>query len=199
MKPEIEAKFLDIDHDAVRERLTALGAVCRQPMRLMKRRTYDFPDGRLRIERNGWARVRDEGDKITMSYKQLNDRGLDGTHEVSVVVNDFAAADDFLQQLGLEGRAYQETKRESWELPGFEIELDIWPWAKPYVEIEGPDEASLQDLAAKLGLDWEAVCHGSVEIVYQGEYDVTDEDFNTIQVVTFEEPIPDLLEKNRRS
>lgn len=198
MKPEIEAKFLHTDHDMVRERLTAIGAVCRQPMRLMKRKTYDFPDGRLRQEHNGWARVRDEGDKVTMSYKQLNDRGLDGTHEVNVIVNDFAAADAFLRQLGLEVHSYQETKRESWELSGFEIELDIWPWAKPYVEIEGPDAASLKELSAKLGLDWETVCHGSVEIVYQGEYDVTDKDVNSIPVMTFEDPVPEILKKNRR-
>lgn len=199
MKPEIEAKFLQADHEALRARLTEIGAVCRQPMRLMKRKAYDFPDGRLRRDRNGWARVRDEGDKVTMSYKQLNDRGLDGTHEVNVVVDNFAAADDFLQRLGLVAKAYQETKRESWELPGFEIELDIWPWAEPYIEIEGPDEASLKELAMKLGLDWEKVCHGSVEIVYQGEYDVTDEDVNNIPVMRFEDPVPEVLAKRRRA
>lgn len=198
MKPEIEAKFLDVDHEVLRQRLTAIGAVCRLPMRLMKRKAYDFPDHRLRLEQNGWARVRDEGDKITMSYKQLNNRELDGTHEVNLTVGSFAAADSFMQQLGLKVRSYQETKRESWTLSGFEIELDQWPWTKPYVEIEGSDESGLRDLAGKLGLDWGQVCHGSVEIVYRGEYDVTDEDINNIPVITFEEPIPGWLEERRR-
>ena len=198
MQAEIEAKFLDVDHDVLRKRLTAVGATCRQPMRLMKRKTYDFPDDRLRKERNGWARVRDEGDKITMSYKQLNSRELDGTHEVNLVIDDFTAGDAFLRQLGLESKSYQETKRESWTLPGFEIELDIWPWTKPYVEIEGPDEASLRVLAAKLELDWSMVCHGSVEVVYMAEYTVTEAEVDAIPHMTFEESVPEWLEERRK-
>ena len=198
MKPEIEAKFLDVDHDALRVKLKEIGAECVQPMRLMRRRGYDFPDGRLREDKNGWVRVRDEGNKITMSYKQLNNRQLDGTHEVQLAIDSFEAAGEFLLAIGLKPNVYQETKRESWRLADFEIELDEWPWAKPYIEMEGPDEAGLKDLAVKLGLDWNKACHGSVEIVYRGEYDVTDDDINGIPVITFEEPIPDWLEQRRR-
>ncbi len=199
MKPEIEAKFLDVDHDVLRAKLKEIGAECVQPMRVMKRQGYDFEDGRLRKNNNGWVRVRDEGDKITMSYKQLNDRGLDGTHEVQLTIDNFEAAGDFLQAVGLKRNVFQVTKRESWRLDEFEIELDEWPWVKPYVEMEGPDEASLRDLAQKLDLDWSKVCHGSVEIVYQGEYDVTDEDIYSIPVISFDEPAPDWLEQRRRS
>lgn len=197
MKPEIEVKFLHVDHDALREKLQATGAECSQPMRLMKRKTYDFPDDRLSSEKNGWARVRDEGDKITMSYKQLNDRTLHGTHEVNLVVDSFDAADAFLCELGLESKSYQETKRESWRLDDFEIELDEWPWILPYIEIEGPDEQSLRGLAVKLGLDWNDACHGSVEIVYQAEYDVTDDEVDDVACITFEDPVPDLFEARR--
>lgn len=198
MKPEIEAKFLNVSHEELRVKLAALGATCRQPMRLMRRKNFDFPDLRLDKEKNGWVRVRDEGDKVTMSYKQLNSRELDGTHEVSVVVDSFEAACNFLESIGLESKTYQETKRESWQLDEFEIELDEWPWVKPYIEIEGPDEASLKTLAANLGLDWTKVCHGSVEVVYRGEYDVTDEDVDYIPEITFDKPAPELLESKRK-
>jgi adenylate cyclase class 2 len=198
MKPEIEAKFLAVDHDTLRLKLKEIGAECVQPMRVMKRQGYDFTDGRLRKEKNGWVRIRDEADKITMSYKQLNNRELDGTHEVQLTIDNFEAAGEFLIALGLQRNVYQVTKRESWRLDGLEIELDEWPWAKPYIEMEGPDEASLKDLAAKLDLDWTTVCHGSVEIVYQGEYDVSDEDIYSIPVISFDEPIPDWLEKRRK-
>lgn len=198
MKPEIEAKFLDVDHEALRAKLKELGAERVQPLRLTKRKNYDFSDGRL-SEIGGWVRLRDEGDKITLSYKQLNDRTLHGTHEVSVVVSDFASADALLQTIGLQARTYQETKRESWRLGKFEIELDEWPWVKPFVEIEGPDEAGLKELAAKLGLTWDKACHGSAEIVYRAQYDLTDEEFNGIPVVTFDGPVPAWLEQRRRS
>jgi adenylate cyclase class 2 len=199
MKPEIEAKFLDADHDALRAKLREIGAECKQPMRLMKRKGYDYPGGRLRAEQNGWVRVRNEGDKITMSYKQLDNRGLDGTKEIQLTIDSFENADAFLHALGLKPGTYQETKRESWTWQDCEIELDHWPWTKPYVEMEGPDEATLKDLAAKLGLDWAQVRHGSVEIVYRGEYDVTDADVNNIPVITFEEPLPEILARAKRS
>lgn len=198
MKPEIEAKFLDVNHDELRTKLLELGATCKTPMRLMKRKNLDFPDRRLGKEFNGWVRVRDEGDKITMSYKQLNNRELDGTHEVNVTVDNFDAACAFLEAIGLEVKTYQETKRESWRLDELEIELDEWPWAKPYMEVEGPDEASLRALVGNLGLDWSKVCHGSVEIVYQGEYDVTDDEIDDIPVITFDLPVPETLESKRR-
>src|SRR2546425_551663 len=118
MQPEIEAKFLAVDHDSLRAKLKALGARCEHPMRLMKRKGYDFPDNRLRRDQNGWVRVRNEGDKTTMSYKQLNNRELDGTHEVQLTIDSFEAGDAFLRALGLQNNVYQETKRESWRLDG---------------------------------------------------------------------------------
>lgn len=197
MKPEIEAKFLDVDYDALRTKLKAVGAECVKPMRLMKRKNYDFPDRRL-TAKAGWVRLRDEGGKITLAYKQLNDRSLHGTHEVSVTVSNYEEADTLLAAIGLEATSYQETKRESWRLDEFEIELDEWPWIKPTVEIEGPDEESLKSLAAKLGLDWNTVRHGSVEVAYQAEFDATDNEIDFIPVMTFEEPVPEWLEKRRR-
>ncbi|HEX8226842.1 MAG TPA: class IV adenylate cyclase [Candidatus Saccharimonadales bacterium] len=198
MKPEIEVKFLSADHDSLRQKLSDAGAVCVQPMRLMKRKTFDFPDDRLRIDRNGWARIRDEGDKITMSYKQLNDRSLHGTHEVNLIIDSFESGDAFLCELGLIQKSYIETKRESWHLEDFEIELDVWPWAKPYIEIEGPDETTLRQLADRLGLDWSSSCFGSVEIVYQAEYDITEDEFNDIPVVTFDTAPPEFLVERKR-
>lgn len=198
MQTEIEAKFLAVDHDELRAKLTALGAICKQPNRLMRRKTMDFPDGRLRKERNGWARVRDEGNKITMSYKQLNDRSFQGTKEVSIVIDSFDQGCALLEALGLQTVSYQETKRESWEYKGIEIELDEWPWAKPYVEIEGPNETAVKDLATQLDLDWSHVLHGSVEVVYMAEYDVTEAEINSWPEILFTDMPADLKARRKR-
>jgi adenylate cyclase, class 2 len=117
MQTEIEAKFLDVNHDILRAMLREMGAVCSQPMRTMRRKGFDFADNRLDREHNGWVRIRDEGDKITMSYKQLNDRTLEGTKEVCVTIDSFEQAEAFLQALGMEQKTQQITKRESWRLP----------------------------------------------------------------------------------
>jgi adenylate cyclase, class 2 len=197
MQTEIEAKFLHVEHNQLREKLQKLGATCKQPMRLMRRRNYDYPDERLSKQFNGWVRLRDEGDKVTLSYKQLNDRTLHGTKEVSVVVDDFAASDSLLQAIGLEQNSYQETKRESWHLDDVEIELDVWPWIDPMLEIEGPSETAVRVAAEKLGLKWEDATHGSVEIAYQNEYDVSEDEIDRWEEITFT-PTPDWLEVKRK-
>lgn len=170
MDAEIEAKFLDIDHD----------------------------DMRLRRKNNGWARVRDEGSRITMSYKQLDDRSFQGTKEVSLVIDNFKQGCAFMGALGLQQISYQETKRESWKLGDVEIDLDEWPWAKPYMEIEGKSEEAVRSVAQQLGLDWSRVMHGSVEVVYMAEYDVIEEEINSWPKILFTD-VPTDIQKRRKA
>ena len=195
MKVEIEAKFLDIDKESIRKKLIDIGASLILSDRLMKRKNFDFPDGQL-YKIDGWARVRNEGDKITMSYKQVDDRSLQGTKEVNLIVNNFDTACKFLESLGLEAKTYQETKRESWQLGDVEIEIDTWPWVPTFLEIEGPSEEKVKKTASKLGLDWSTALHGSVEIVYQKYYAVTDEEIDCWEEIIFI-PVPKWLLKKK--
>ena len=196
MQTEIEAKFLNVNHDEIRNKLKVLGATCEQPMRLMRRKNYDYPDSRLE-KIGGWVRVRDEGDKTTLAYKQLNHRGVDGTKEVSVVVNSFDDTCLLLDNIGLEMKSYQETRRESWTLNDIQIELDEWPWVKPYIEIEAKSEESMFELAEKLGFNKAEAVHGSVEIVYLSEYDVTEEEVDSWPEILFIET-PTWLRKKQK-
>lgn len=195
MDTEIEAKWLKVDHNEIRDKLKEAGAQLVKAERLMRRKNYDFSDQRL-FKIGGWVRVRDEGDKITLSYKQLNDRTLHGTKEVSVVVNDFEKACKFVESIGLVPKAYQETRRESWKLDGAEVELDTWPWIPSFVEIEAKDEDALRQVAKKLGLEWNKAVHGSVENAYQAVYDVTEDEIDNWKEITFKE-VPSWLEKTR--
>ena len=163
----------------------------------MRRKNFDYPDGRLDKELNGWVRVRDEGDKITLSYKQLNSRDLHGTEEVSIEVDNFDSACQFLIAVGFDQKSYQETKRESWQLGGVSIELDEWPWIKPFVEMEGPTEASLKQVSESLSLDWRKALHGSVENAYQAEYDFSEAEIDAWPEIKFG-TAPDWLEQRRK-
>lgn len=196
METEIEVKFPDVDIDELRARLHREGASLEYPERLMRRKIFDFPDRGL-YKMNGWARVRDEGDKITMSYKQLEDRSLHGTKEVNIVVDNFDKACAFLEVLGLETRSFQETKRETWTLGGAEVTIDTWPWAPPFIEIEGPTEFVVRDVSATLGYDWKDAMHGSVETVYQMHFDVSDAEIDSWEEITFV-PVPEWLEAKRK-
>ena len=112
----------------------------------MRRENFDYPDRRL-DKVNGWIRLRDEGDQVTLSYKQLFDRTIHGTKEVSLIVGDYKKAKKFLVAIGINPYSYQETKREQWMLGRTEITIDTWPWVPPFLEIEAEDEKSVKAVA----------------------------------------------------
>jgi adenylate cyclase class 2 len=186
MKAEIEAKWLEVDQGELRAKLKKLGATRTRPLTQMVRAVFDKAPGEMR----GWVRVRDEGDKVTLSYKRVDDKSLTGTKEICLVVDDFDGAVDFLTQLGLRQKSIQETKRESWELDGAEIELDEWPWLPPFVEIEAKSEAKLVATARKLGLDMAEAMYGSADFVYEKYYDVTCDEVNVWPEIKFAAPAP---------
>ncbi len=196
MKTEIEAKFLEIDSSHLREQLQQIGAVLIYPERLMVRENFDYPDKRLE-KIGGWIRLRNEGDKITLAYKQLNDRSLHGTKEVEVVVNDYNQAKDFLLSIGLVVCNVQETKRELWKLGDVEVSLDTWPWIPTFCEVEGSDELVVKQVAEQLQLDWSRALHGSVEVAYQHYYNVTEEEIWAWPEIRFS-PVPENLKSKRK-
>lgn len=185
MKTEIEAKFLNLEISDFKKKLRSLGASQLEPERLMRRRIFDFPDGRL-DDVGGWVRLRDEGDKTTLSYKQQDDDSLHGTKEVTIVVDNFENASILLKSIGLSEKSYQETKRESWLFKGVEIEIDTWPWAPSFVEVESPTEKALTLVLDELGLNLSDAFHGGVAIVYRQYYNVTESQVNSMNTITFD-------------
>lgn len=166
MKNEIEAQFLDIDKDVVRAKLKALGAKLEKPEMLMRRTVFYTGE-------HSFARVRDEGDKIVMTYKNVsNEQSILGTKEVNIEVNSYEDAITFLSGCGLEIKAKQETKREIWQYGKVEICIDTWPWIPTFMEIEGPTEKSVWDTAKELGFNKKQAKYGSVDTTYQHYYGV---------------------------
>jgi len=196
METEIEAKFIDIDKEKLCQKLIEKGAILEHPEILMRRKVYDYPDKRLN-KIGGWVRVRDEGDKITLTYKQTNERTLQGTKEISIIVNDFEKTCEFLEAIGMVEKSYQETKRERWKYKGVEITIDTWPWIPTFVELEGSNEEIVKEVAKDLELDWEKAMYGSVEVIYQIYYDVSEEEINSYPIIKFTDP-PDWLLKRKR-
>jgi adenylate cyclase class 2 len=192
MKTEIEVKFLDIDHDDIRGKLAAIGASLEIPMRLMRRVTIDTSAMK---QKGAYVRVRDEGNKVTMTYKQFDKLSVDGAKEIEIEVSHFQDTIDLLAATGLIQGSYQETKRETWKLGSTEIVLDEWPWLKPYIEIEGESEETLRDVAAQLGLDWETAAFGDVMVAYRAEYPHLTEDqtVGNVAEARFGDELPELL------
>lgn len=102
MGNEIEAQFLDINKDEVREKLAEIGAKLVKPEVLMRRVVFDIAPGRF-------ARVRDEGGgKIVMTYKNVqNDKSIMGTKEVNVTIDDYENGILLLKSCGLKRRKFK--------------------------------------------------------------------------------------------
>lgn len=196
MDIELEAKFLDINAEEIRKLLKQNGGVLIHSERLMIRKNFDFPDNRLE-KIGGWVRIRDEGDKIVLAYKQLVNRKIDGTKEISVEVKDLERTSDFLLAIGLNSKSWYETKRERWDLDGVGVTIDTWPWIPTFIEIESLNEEKIKETAKKLNLDWDRVMHGSVEIAYQKYYNVSEAEVDSWEVINFV-LIPDWLEVKRK-
>lgn len=191
MNLEIEATFLEINKDELRTKLKVLGAKLVRPEILMRRIVFD-------ISKQAFARVRDEGDRIVLTYKNHRDDTLTGTEELNVEVSNYDDTIAILKACGLHPKSDEDSYRESWELDGAEIDIDTWPWIPSYVEIEAESPESVQAVAAKLGFDMKNAIIGSVDEVYRLYYDVTNDDINFgLPEIKFK-PAPDKIASRLR-
>ncbi|MFF8604415.1 class IV adenylate cyclase [Streptomyces sp. NPDC015346] len=166
MKHEYEAKFLDVDVAGLQAKLTALGAVRAFPRTLLTRKIFENDA----LEGGAWLRLRDEGTRSTLTLKQVTDATtIDGTTEIETEVSDVHAMADILRQVGLTEVRYQENYREEWRLGEVAFDFDTWPDLPTFLEIEGPDEASVRQAAALLELDYSEARFGSVDEIYKSE------------------------------
>jgi adenylate cyclase class 2 len=184
MTIEYEATFANINKDEMRERLRSAGAKLVKPEFLQKRVVFNLPAGH-EID-GGWLRVRDEGDKITMSLKVVDGEKIENQKEICLKVNDFAVAVNFLSALGCNRKSYQETKRELWILDGAEITIDEWPFLEPLVEVEASTEEAVKAASLTLGFDYDQALFCSVDTLYSAKYGVPKEVINNeIKEVSF--------------
>ncbi|HEY4525921.1 MAG TPA: CYTH domain-containing protein [Candidatus Paceibacterota bacterium] len=157
MAEEIEVKFLNIDPAQTEAKLLEIGALKVRDF-FYRRRVFDYPDWRL-DKAHSWLRLRDEGDKITLSFKKRigadkhdgtgND---DGMEEVEIVVDDFEKTVQLLLALGFIEKHYAENKRSRWIKDGVEFDIDTFPELEPYLEIEATGWNKIDEAIAWLGL-----------------------------------------------
>lgn len=169
MEKEIEVKFLDVDFNDIRNKLKSISATKTQPMRVFRRSILDYPGNKLQ-KNNSYVRVRDEGDKICLTYKQFVGEGVDAAREAETEVKSYDNAIVILQNIGLKVVSEQETKRETWKIDDVEVVLDVWPWLNDYIEIEGKDEEAIRQIAEKLGFNWKEAFFGDVMVAYRHQY-----------------------------
>jgi len=184
MKTEFECRFTDIDLDETRQKLSAAGFVCIESEHMMRRKIFDVPN--LSGVRR-WLRLRDEGDKVTLTLKLKGDLSdISSMREVEVEVGNFDDMAQLLVNSDLEMKAYEENKREKWARGNDEACLDTWPGLDTFLEIESDSEDKVKNIVAELGLNYANAMFGNVIEVYEKKLGL---DLADVQAsCTFENP-----------
>ena len=155
---EIEVKFLNINPKLIEKKLKDIGAK-KIFEKLYRRRVFDYPD--LRLDYQGaWVRLRDEGDKKTLTFKQrIGIKTHDGKtsdktmEEVEVEISDLEKTAEILSKIGLREKHYVENRRIRYQLGNIEFDIDSFPKLEPYLEIEASSWQEIDKAIKLLGLN----------------------------------------------
>lgn len=196
MDIEYEATFSNVNKDDVRKKLKSAGAILVKAEYFQKRVVFSLPTGHE--IKGGWVRVRDESDKITMSFKVVDGTSIEDQKEICLIVDNFENAANFLIGIGCDKKAYQENKREKWVLDGVEITIDEWPFLEPFVEIEGKSEEIVKKVSEKLGFDYSKAVFGSTDLLISRKYGISEDDINNhTPLIVFEGENPYLVHQKK--
>lgn len=167
---EIEVRFLEINKEDLIAKIKALGATDLGEKKLDETIFYD--QGRKWSERHRLVRIRDDGKKIKMSYKEHTAHSIDGSEEVEFEITDKVAAKKFLEKIDLKAFRFQEKLRHTLTLGDITFDIDTWPKVPTYIEIEGPDEVSLKEVVSKLGLNWNDAVFENAGFIIEKRYNI---------------------------
>lgn len=167
MKTEYEVRVLEVNQDEMIKKIEEMGAknigVYNQ-----KRYVYDLNP----IQNGKWIRLRTDGIKTTLAYKDVVSNTIDGTKEIEFEVSNIEEAKDFMQKIGFSYRSVQENKRVQYKLEGVEIDFDTWPMIPTYMEIEGENEEQVNTMIEKLEVDKSKITALNCEDIYKEVYNI---------------------------
>lgn len=193
---ETEAKFLNVNLDEIRAKLGSIGAQLVEPSMPVRRAILETPEMRAK---EAFVRIRDEGGRVTVIYKQHAKLELGGAVEIPLPGDniDFEGAVEFAKAaLDNCSESYQETRRETWKLGKAEVVIDEWPWLNSFVEVEADTGEAVKAAAEKMGFNWQEAVFGGINIVYQKQYPHLDKkaSITKLPVVRFSDPLPEMLQ-----
>lgn len=186
MKTEFEVKFYPINRENFIEKLKEIWAICIQKETLMRRTIFYHP-----TNKDAYLRVRDEGGKITCTYKEISSENLDinSVKEIETEVWDYLSMINILKNIWVKQKSVQETKREVWEINWeIEIMIDLWPWLEYFVEIEWESEEIVKKYSKILWFNWEEAIFWATDQIWKKVYGISEDFINTYPEISFENP-----------
>ena len=97
----------------------------------------------------------DDRPMLTFKGPTLPDATFKSRLEAQTRMDDPSVIDRVLEAAGLAETVTVEKRRESWRLGRCAVELDTLPEVGTFVEIEGPDEAAIENVRRKLNIQGE--------------------------------------------
>ena len=154
MAHEIETKVLDIDLEAVKQKLVGLGSKKIQETRLVVDwyRTKGVKEG----EDPWFLRIRSYSDgKHEVTWKAKSDiLGTARRHkEINFIISEPEKLADLFEEIGLEKYAHQEKDRTSFTYKNWQFDIDQYPGMPAFMEIEGNSENHVKEAVEILGLE----------------------------------------------
>ncbi len=176
MRTEYEVRCLEINKEEIIRKLEKLGATKKGEFE-QKRYVYD-----LKPKEDGkWIRLRTNGKKTTLTFKDIKSKTIDGTKELEIEVSNFEDTNELLEKIGFKHKGYQENRRIQYVLDDVELDIDSWPLIPTYLEIEGKSAEAVEKMIDKLKIDREKVTTLDVTSVYS-KYGI---DIESIKVLKF--------------
>ena len=168
MHIEYECTLLEVNEEEFIKRLEAEGAT-KVGEYFQRRYVYDFDP----VQPDKWIRLRTNGKKTTLTIKKLVDKNaIGGNKELEVEVDSFDDTNEVLNELGYQARGYQENKRITYMLDDIEFDIDSWPMIPTYVEIEGKNNAAVEEMIERLNLDTSKITTLDVTSIYKDIYGI---------------------------
>ena len=162
MKTEYEIRVLEINVEEMTKKLEKMGAKKVGEFE-QKRYVYDLKPA----EEGKWIRLRTNGKKTTLTYKDIVSHTIDGTKEVEITVDNFEATNEFLEKIGFVYKNYQENRRVQYVLDGIEIDFDSWPQIPTYMEIEAENEEKVKEMIEILNIEKEKITAMHTQDIYE--------------------------------
>jgi adenylate cyclase class 2 len=163
---EIEVKFYLSGLPALKTRLEAQGGRLSSPRVLEKNLRFDTPGGDLAREMRVLRLRLDSRARMTYKGPGSLEGGARLRQELEFTVSSFETARALLEALGFQVAVMYEKYRTTYELGAVEVTLDEMPYGD-FAEIEGPDGATIQEAARRLGLDWETRILDSYIVLFE--------------------------------
>ncbi|MEI6660089.1 MAG: CYTH domain-containing protein [bacterium] len=147
---EFEVTYLEVDVPTIENNLVNIGAT-RMGDYHFRRALFDYPDLRLNAK-DSWVRLRTDGSKTTLAYKETNKEGRDGVKEIEVVVDSYEKTYDLFLAMGFIIKREEENKRTKYVKGGTVFDIDSWPKMPTYLEIESASIEMARMAGEEIGL-----------------------------------------------